>query len=462
MWRINPILCTDSYKHTHHPQLPPDAEVFFSYFEARGGDYPATNWFGLQAIIQEHLIGEVITDEDIYEARDVARFLHGGEDYFNIDGWRRIVGDHGGKYPVRIRAVPEGTWVPTSNVLYTMENRDKKLPWLNSHLETMCVQSWYPMGVSTLSGFLKPIFQRYLEQTGSPELLRTRLHDFGIRGTTCMHQAARGGAGHLVHFDGTDNYPAMLLLRDFYGGKLYGSSVPAAEHSTITSWGPEREQDAYENLLRQYPRGLVALPTDSYNTLKAIHMLTVTLRDLVEARDGVLVMRQDSGDPSETMRQVLAVAGQNAGYHLNDKSYRVLNPKYRVLQSEGVNRAEINQMLWLLTNNTWSIDNIVFGMGGALLQKLDRDTSFCACKCSWVGLSDGTGRDVYKMAPGKRSKRGRLKLVEQKGELTTVRQEEAGKDLLEDIYDCGQLLNPYTFDQVRANAEASWRPRWAH
>ena len=40
--------------------------------------------------------------------------------------------------------------------------------------------------------------------------------------------------------------------------------MPAAEHSTITSWTKAGEKAAFENMLRQYPEGIVAVVSDSY------------------------------------------------------------------------------------------------------------------------------------------------------------------------------------------------------
>ena len=36
---------------------------------------------------------------------------------------------HGGRLPLEIRAVPEGTVLPTGNVLFTVENTDPKVHW---------------------------------------------------------------------------------------------------------------------------------------------------------------------------------------------------------------------------------------------------------------------------------------------------------------------------------------------
>ena len=458
--RINPLLCTDSYKVTHWKQYPPQTSRIYSYFEARGGRYPATCFFGLQALLKMHFVGSRVCAADVDEARELCR-VHFGQDFLNAAGWKRLVDDYGGRYPVRIRATPEGLWVPTSNVLMTIENTDPRYFWLTNYLETLLVQVWYPMTVSTVSGFLRAAIGRYLEMSGSPELLPTRLHDFGCRGASSVESAALGGAGHLVHFDGTDTLPAVQLVRDDYGGEIFGRSIPAAEHSTVTSWTQSGEIAAYRNMLASYPTGTVAVVSDSYDLLEAVDAWSTTLKDAVLARDGVLVIRPDSGDPWKNLRQTLAVLSRNIGCEENAKGYRVLHPKVRLIQGDGVDPAAIERLLGLLTSDGWSADNLAFGMGGGLLQKVDRDTCECAFKCSWAEV-DGTGRDVYKLAPGKRSKRGRLGLIrDDSGALRTVPEAQAGTaDELITVFENGALVAEHTFTEIRERAAASWSPEW--
>jgi nicotinamide phosphoribosyltransferase len=51
---------------------------------------------------------------------------------------------------------------------------------------------------------------------------------------------------------------------------MEGFSIPAAEHSKITAWGRENELRAYENMLTQFPAGLVAVVSDSYNIYEVL------------------------------------------------------------------------------------------------------------------------------------------------------------------------------------------------
>jgi nicotinamide phosphoribosyltransferase len=104
----------------------------------------------------------------------------------------------------------------------------------------------------------------------------------------------------------------------------------------------------------------------------------------------------------------------------------------------------------------WSADNIAFGSGGGLLQKLNRDTQRFAFKCSSILVGDEE-RDVFKQPVtdfGKVSKKGRLKLVRATGDpashCVTVSQSDPRPDLLEPVFRNGELLRDVTLDEVRA------------
>src|SRR6478609_8827136 len=111
----NIILRTDSYKASHFLQYPPGTTRLLAYFESRGGLYGETVFFGLQYLLEEYL-AQRVTEEDVTEA---AAFFKAHGLPFPEEGWRVIARDLGGRFPVRIRAVPEGSVVPVRNVLMT-------------------------------------------------------------------------------------------------------------------------------------------------------------------------------------------------------------------------------------------------------------------------------------------------------------------------------------------------------
>jgi nicotinamide phosphoribosyltransferase len=455
----NLVLQTDSYKFTHWKQYPPGTQFVYSYLESRGGMFEQTLFFGLQYYLREYLSGSVITEQDVHEARGFVD-AHIGPGLFNFEGWMHIVRRHEGRLPVVIKAVPEGSVVDVLNVLMTIENTDPKCYWLPNYLETLLLKVWYPITVGTLSHAIRTVFLAALERSGDPGLIDFKLHDFGYRGVSSEETAGIGAAAHLINFKGTDTVAGIRFLQHYYDSKeMEGFSIPAAEHSTITSWGRENEARAYDNMLTQFPTGLVAVVSDSYNVYEACEKLWgEVLRDKVLQRQGTLVVRPDSGYPRDVVLRVLEILGQKFGCETNSKGYRVLNPKVRVIQGDGVNYWTIQDTLTAMARAGWSADNITFGMGGALLQQLNRDTQKFAFKTSAVTIN-GEDRPVYKdpvEGHEKVSKRGRLALRRIHGKWSTenvTREKPEPQDVLQTVFKDGELLVRQSVGEIRKRAE---------
>jgi nicotinamide phosphoribosyltransferase len=454
----NLLLTTDSYKASHYLQYPPGTSNIYSYFESRGSDFPHLTReqipFGLQYHLIEYLSGKPVNLDYINEAQSYYD-KHLGPGIFNRAGWLYILEKHGGRLPVSIKAVPEGTPVPCGNVLMTIENTDPACYWLTNYLETLLVQVWYPTTVATLSREMKRVILDSLRRTGDPAGVDYKLHDFGFRGVSSVESAGIGGLAHLVNFKGTDTVAALYFGREYYACDMAGVSIPAAEHSTITSWGRSRETDAYENMLTQYPEGFVAVVSDSYDIYNACREWGSKLRAKVMGRNGTLVVRPDSGDPSEVVPNVLDILGEGFGYVKNEKGFKVLDPHVRVIQGDGINYEEVQKILGATTDRGWSTDNLAFGMGGALLQKLNRDTLKFAFKCS-SAVVGGDRVEVYKRPVGaswKASKRGRLKLVANPDcGFVTLAEDAPGQNALVEVFRDGKLLVQHSLDEIRQRA----------
>ncbi len=152
----NLILKTDSYKVSHYKQYPQGTTTVYAYLESRGGDYPEQVFFGLQYILKKHLVGQVVTQEYLEQAIQFWN-QHFGYDIVDKDMWEYIIEKYNGHLPIRIKAVPEGTVVPTGNVLMTIENTDPKCASLTTYLETILLQVWYPITIATNSREIKKI-----------------------------------------------------------------------------------------------------------------------------------------------------------------------------------------------------------------------------------------------------------------------------------------------------------------
>src|ERR1700682_6173309 len=390
--RLNPILNTDSYKLTHWWQYPPNTRFIYSYVCSRGGFFDHVQVAGLQYIVKANFAGKVFTAEDVEEARQFAeKHFSGNPKCFNYEGWKSLHAKYGGVLPLRIKAVKEGSLVAAQNAIITIENTDPEFYWLTNWAETVLLQVWYPVTVATLSRAIKQPLGEALVRTGDPSLLPFKLHDFGFRGVSSRESAAIGGAAHLFNFLGTDNLAAIELLQQFYSADLSatdpancpGYSIPASEHSTITAWGEAHELDAYANILTNCPEGIVACVSDSYDIYNAVRNLWGgALREKVLQRAGTLVIRPDSGEAVTVLEELFKIVSEKFGYEVNRKGWKTTVPCVRFIQGDGVNFYTIQNITVQLTRKGWSQDIWSYGMGGALLQQVNRDTLKFALKCS--------------------------------------------------------------------------------
>ncbi|EHA99889.1 Nicotinamide phosphoribosyltransferase [Heterocephalus glaber] len=396
--KFNILLATDSYKVTHYKQYPSNTGKIHSYFECREkktenskgkkGKYEETIFYGLQYILNKFLKGKVVTKENIQEAKEVYK-EHFQDDVFNEKGW-----------------------------------------------------------VATNSREQKKILAKYLlEISGNLDGLEYKLHNFGYRGVSSQETASIEESAHLVNFKGTDTVEGTALIKKYYGTKdpVPGYSVPAAEHSMITAWGKNHEKDAFEHIVTQLSSVPVSVVSNSYDIYNACEKIWgEDLRHLILSRstEAPLIIRPDSGNPLDTVLKVLVILGKKFPVTENSEGYKLLPPYLRVIQGDGVDINTLQETVEGMKQKKWSIENLAFGSGGALLQTLTRDLLNCSFKCSYV-VTYGLGINVFKdpvADPNKRSKKGRLSLYRTPaGNFVTLEEgkgdlEEYGQDLFHTVF----------------------------
>lgn len=478
---LTAILRSDGYKPSQFLQYPKDSTFINSYIESRGGEEKSV-FFGVQAFIKDYMMTP-ITLKDINFAEKV--FKKYGVP-FNRSGWEIILNEYGGLLPLEIEAVPEGTVMDTKNVQLQLINTDKRLAWLPSYVETALLRGvWYPSTVATKSRKMKAKIARALYKTSDIPIeilmgpvLKFSLNDFGARGASSTESAVLGGMANLVNFWGSDTIEGMVGAYTYYNaditdedGPVIAGSIPASEHSTITSWGQENEIAAYENMITQFslPGSIYACVSDSYDIYYATrHIWGGVLKSKVISSGGTLVVRPDSGDPMTVPIEILEILAEQFGFTTNSKGYKVLACRedgsaiVKVIQGDGLDENTIQVLIDNVIAAGFSLENIAFGMGGGLLQKVDRDTLKYAMKASARCDSDGVWHDVFKdpiTDKGKTSKKGRLGLVYECGlgncGYRTVPKDIAdSKDnLLRVIYRNGVLILEDDFETIRGRAE---------
>lgn len=454
---MNLILNTDSYKASHFAQFPEGTSHMYYYLESRGGEYDNTLFFGLQMWLKKYL-SKPITQDNINEAKG---FFEGHGVPFNQKGWQYILDRHKGYLPLRINAIAEGIVIPTHQALVTCENTDPECFWLPGYIETALLRAvWYPTTVATISKQVKNVLHQFWQTTScEPEAsIMFKLHDFGARGVSSEESAEIGGAAHLVNFCGSDTVSGVLAANKYYNNGMSGFGIPAMEHSSVTSWGKENESKSYANMLGRfggkYP--FIACVSDSYDIFNACESIWGTaLKKQVVESGSFIVVRPDSGNPTDTVMKCLDILTSKFGFNVNSKGFKTMN-NVRVIQGDGVCAESIGDILSNMKAAEYSLDNIAFGMGGALLQKCDRDTQKFAYKCSNITIN-GEDRDVYK-APledhSKWSKRGRVQTYKVGNNFVTKNRVFTRDHIpmLHTVWENGVLKKEWSLEEVRMHS----------
>jgi len=385
---------------------------------------------------------------------------------FPKDLFLKFIRENNGYFPVKIEALPEGTVAYTRTPLFQI-TAEKEYSRLVTFLETILTMLWYPCCVATLSRHTRDLIEEAFVKSVDPEayfLVQSRLHDFGFRGCTSTEQSVIGGCAHLLNFTGSDTmsacYYAQFELND---GVPVAQSIPATEHSVMTAW--RTEQEALENELEHFGQGVCACVMDSYDYSHALEsVLPAALENKKSARGdaSVLVLRPDSGDPVSAVLEALRAAEAATGATVNAKGYKVLKG-LSVIQGDGVNYSKIKAIMDAVLEAGFSAQNVAFGMGGGLLQKVNRDTMSMATKLNFIEYKDGVRRNVMKMPKGdvgKFSLPGILAVErDADGIPRTLPAEVAqGESVMKVVFDHGPVAGAFdNFSVVRERLQREWR-----
>ncbi|KAI8898609.1 nicotinate phosphoribosyltransferase family-domain-containing protein [Globomyces pollinis-pini] len=460
-------LMTDSYK-TTHPFLYPEAKKMIAYGEFRTGYDKDTEdqrivFYGIRYIIENH-IAKQYTVEDVELAASFFETHNAGYSSFPFpkDLFLKFVAENNGYFPVKIESLPEGSVIYPHVPVYQI-TAEGEYSRLVTYLETILTMIWYPSTVATLSRRCKTLIEAaYAESVDESGAwtLNSRLHDFGFRGCTSLEQSIIGGVSHLINFDGSDTLSAAWYVQyKLNNGKPVATSIPATEHSIMTAF--RNEKLAMTRLLEEYGSGVCACVMDSYDYTNALEQVLPSVASLKVEKGGFLVLRPDSGDPVSVVLQALRAADSVFGSTVNSKGFKVING-VGVIQGDGININTLGAILDEVEEAGYSAQNVAYGMGAGLLQKVNRDTMSFATKLSKITYMDGVERDVMKMPKtdsGKRSIPGSTVVNRLPGQPPVVFPAEStsyNNNELVTVYDHGKVCKWDSFDVVRSRTRNQW------
>lgn len=460
----NPLLRTDVYKMGHMEQYIPGAEQVYSYLQARSNKrFHQTVFFGLKPYL--NYLTEPITHDHVQEFLEYRETILGSTSQAVTDKMFDLADL--GYMPLHIKSVPEGTVIPTGNVLMTITNTHPDFYWTVGFVESLILKIWYPITVATTSYEYRKVIHRYFDKTVPAELHFLRdfmVHDFGYRGDSSEESAVISGMSHLTSFSGSDTVVALKGVADYYPLTRISSevmaSVPASEHSVMCSFGRNNELDAYRHMLQLYPTGLVSIVSDTYDIWQVLTEYAKVLKPQILARDGKVVFRPDSGVPeliicgdpqadpqSPAGKGCLRLLAEMFGTTMNSKGYLELNPKVGLIYGDGMYLERYTKTLEMMEQMGFAASNLVIGVGG-ILRYHSRDTLGFAIKATNI-IVNGETRAIMKdpiTDPGKRSHTGYLKLDHNPttGQFTTtdnvtVPDEDSG--FLQTVFTDGYIYN---------------------
>lgn len=475
--KISLICRIDSYKFSHpfaYPKLKKGKKIkgMSSYGEARIANNVRVVPFGMQLLLKRYLT-ETITMADV-DAAEAFALAHFGRPLFARSAWEKVVNVYGGKLPLIIRSVPEGTVLRGGIPIYSVTVFDEDLHWMSAGFETLIQRGiWYPTTIASMDYDIKQkIKQLYIKSGANLGMLPFALHDFGGRGVTSAESAEIGGAAHLVNFMGSDTVEGILTANFYYKHQMSAFSVYATEHSIECSFGGG-EEEALEYIRHQLAVAkelgiqIFSIVLDGYDVFREAELCCTVLRDEIIASGVKVVFRPDSGDMLKVVPRILdlqaAAFGTETVQGTNNQTYKRIK-HVGVIQGDGVDHNTLIDLLNLVLFRGYSADVLIFGSGGALLQKLNRDTLKFAQKACALLLEDNTWVGIAKdpvTDKGKKSKEGVMTTLRHKmtGELMAGRLDNIPQlsDEFEDImvlnYYLGELYNETTLDEVRTRTE---------
>lgn len=486
MMNIIPVLLKDFYKAGHKFQYPKDTRLVYSNWTARKSRIKGINGvilFGPQYYAQEYLVNQfnawfkLPIDKAVDPYKRIMDYCL-GPGAIPVD---HIADLHKlGYLPLEVKALPEGTFVPTRVPLVTLHNNIDEFFWLTNMLESMMSSVLFlPCTSATTAFFYRKRFEHYAQMTGANrEFVKWQGHDFSMRGLPGLEAVCLSGAAHLLSFTGTDSIPAIPFLEEYYGAnvekELVGGSVPATEHSVMCMGMQDGELETVRRLITEVvPKGIVSAVSDTWDFFRVLTEYLPALREVVLSRDGKLVIRPDSGDPvkivcgdpqapegSPQAKGALRLLYEVFGGTRNAAGYVELDPHVGLIYGDSITPAIQTEMLERMAAMGFASSNIVMGIGSFTYMYVTRDTYGFAMKATYGETARGP-QNIFKKPvtdDGTKNSACGLLQVEQTDDGIVCHEqvswEEEAKGMLQTIFLDSEVRNVQTLGQIRERIEA--------
>lgn len=427
MRKTNMLLMSDFYKQSHAMMYPDGVAYLATYFTPRMSrmkhyaDFLIC--FGVQGFCEDYLIerfNDTFFNRDKEEVVAEAKFILDETLSNKYDFISKIAALHDlGYLPLRISALPEGTKCPVYRKeqygegmenpvkvpMVKVENTHPDFAWLAEWVESiMSCQLWYPMTVANQAYYYREIADKAYNKSCSNDVsARSAISEFGFRGQDGSEGAIMASTAFLTSFNKTATIPAILYLRDYYGGKIEGGDTAggmiSTEHSVMCSnYAVDGDEETF--LLKLFketcPYGALSVVADSYDYWANIErMCKGKVKEAIMNRQGTVFVRGDSGDPVDIICGIQEFLVGNSFMELADtcSQFTIFTPG-----------EEVDYFCKVLGDNGWEYGIITVTSDGYYA----KSTSFRPYKPTLEEI--GTVEALYNGFGGTKNKKGYIVL----------------------------------------------------
>lgn len=490
----NALLLCDTYKTCHVKMFDKGLKNLVSYWVPRKSMFEKAEnqkmvFFGLQAFIQEFLI-KYFNDNFFDVTADTIRDTY--RKYMNIQigegnyGTENIEALHKlGYLPLRLRALPEGSKVNMGIPCIELTATHDDFAWLVQWVECILqAELWKTCNHATIGNMYYKLAKYWYAQNVDDDIdPRNAFSDFGMRGMSCMNEAARCSAAWLLSANKTSTVCALPYIDKFYDADCsynhFGQGAVSTEHAVISAnYANGTDEIAFlkRMLTDTYKNTSFSCLGDTYDYWNFVDVVLPACKKEIMEHNGKLLVRPDSGDQYETVIKTVQKLWDMFGGTTNSKGFKVLDPHIGVILGDGCTLNVVAKIWKKLHSMQFAANNVIFGVGAFCFTAIfegdkmivnTRDTYGVAMKASYGVFLKGNGelREVmiYKdpktdTSKLKKSHKG-LVFVEKTEDgfkytdgMLSREYNEYGKthtDAMRVVFEDGRMYNRETFTTIR-------------
>jgi nicotinamide phosphoribosyltransferase len=370
-----------------------------------------------------------------------------------------------------------------------VSNTLPEFAWLTNAIESrISCELWHTMISANIGYEYRQIVDYWYDLTCEDDISPSKaLGDFSMRGQESSASAYKSSAAWLLSHLNTATVPAIPYLEKYYNcdctKEPVGFGAVSTEHSVMCSNAAVDgdEITMVKRLLTEiYPNNSFSMVSDSYDYWRMVDEILPQCKEEIEAHNGCLLVRGDSGDPVDVVTETVFHLGEHFGYTINSKGYKVLNPRIKAIYGDSITLSRAQMIFTVLEENGWAANNVVLGVGSFSMQCLEewahlkssdgeripythlnpftRDTFGIAIKATHCIMKDGEEHFVFKNpkeSTFKKSHKGCCVVYQgEDGELICEDEHKfdetyCDKNELKTVFKNGKMVKEYSLAEIR-------------